>query len=121
MAWVIDTTRLYVQEINDSGKEIIARLQPIASGTVNQTFGWESPIWKVSAVVVGYTDHDAIEEMYKTGNKYMFSGVGMDFGDFYVNSVSFKRRNIYCQTLRQDLSSTEPVYDLTLELYFDEE
>jgi hypothetical protein len=120
MAWVLDSTRVFVQEINDSGKEIIARLQPIASGTVNQTFGWESPTWKVSAIVVGYIDHDTIMNMTKTGLKYMFSGAGVDFGDFYVNSVSFKRRNVYCQTLRQDLPSTTPTYDLTLELYVDE-
>jgi hypothetical protein len=120
MAWVIDTVRIFVQETNDSGKEIIARLQPIASGTVNQYFGWESPIVKVSAIVVGYTDHDAIVEMSKTGLTYMFSGAGINFGNFPVNSYSFKRRNVVCQTIRPDLPTTSPVFDATIELYVEE-
>ena len=54
--WTINGTRIFVNSLNGSGKNIFARLQPLSGGTVIQRFGYESPIRKIGGLIVGDDD-----------------------------------------------------------------
>lgn len=118
--WTLETTRIYVQKINDATAQEIAALGPLGGGTIHQAFGWNDMITKVSAYVVGFTDKGAIEDMRKTGNTVTFSGTWGVMGEFYLKGCGMEYTNIICQTLRPDLPEGTPVFLADLELWKDE-
>ena len=118
MAWYLDEARIFVQEKSSDYKQIIARLQPLAGETVHHIFGYESPIFKISALVVGETDAALIAAMPTDGELHSFSGpVGS--GWMYVNSVTLKDQKAAFQTIRPDLDCSATVYVVDVELYLD--
>jgi hypothetical protein len=116
MAWTYNSVRIFTQKITPSIRQIIAKLQPLAGGTVYQTFGYETPNYKVSAYLVGETDRAAIEALAKTGATYALVAPEGAIGNFYLDGVSFDRQMVVCQTIRTDLATTSPVYIVDLEL-----
>ena len=124
--WMIDYTyRVYVQEIEEETGQIIPRLQPVDGKTVMQVFGYESDIINVDMKVVGYTDHDAIKALAKDGSTHYISDVasGIPLSGYtkevYIKSFSSKRNKTLFQTMRDDLDCDAPVFDISLELYYD--
>jgi len=114
--WYIDTTRIFVSDSDEETGTIIARLQPIASGTVLQVFGYENPMVKLKGVLVGTTDKVALEGYGRDGILHTISGpYGMR--DYYVSKVSTSQMMSVKQTVRQDLASDSPVYKFDIELY----
>lgn len=114
--WYIDTTRIFVSDNNAETGTIIARLQPVVSGTVLQVFGYEKPIVKLKGVLVGTVDEEAIKGYGKDGAVHTISGPhGMK--NYYVSKVNTSQTFSVKQTIRQDLDKTDPVYDFELELY----
>lgn len=118
--WTLGGTRIFVQELNDEAKQVIARLIPLASGTVIQTFGYDDLIKNLNVYIVGSVDKTALINMTRTGNTYTLSGMGFNWGDYYVNKASFSMVRTTCQTLRPDLAEDASVYIVDLELYKDE-
>lgn len=115
MSWTLGGVRIYVQEKGSDGKQIIARLQPLAGITVKQIFGYEDRVTKISAIVVGETDLASLKTMHTTGSTYALVGYGTDYGDFLVASVSEKqRRGVIAQTLTADCDA--PLFDVDIEL-----
>ncbi len=118
MAWYIDSVRLFVQEEQQDDKQIIARLNPVNDGTTLQVFGYDDPIIKISAYIVGTGDATLVRNMAKDGVQHNLSYPEAFVIDLiYVNSVSTKRTKSVAQTLRSDLDCTAPVYIVDLELY----
>lgn len=113
--WVLDSTRIYVTGLQGNDKNIIARLQPLNGGTIHQTFGYENEIKKVSAIVIGEDDLEALKALAESETTYTFSGYGIDYGDYYVANVSWNRANILYQTIK--LPCTEPMFNVEIELY----
>lgn len=113
--WVLDSTRIYVTGLQGNDKQIIARLQPLDGGTIHQTFGYENEIKKVSAIVIGEADLEALKNMTESGSTYTFSGYGIDYGNYYVANVSWTRANILYQSIK--LPCTEPLFNIEIELY----
>lgn len=118
--WQLDTTRIFVQQINDSDAQTIARLGPLGGGTILHTFGWDDEITKVSCKIVGLTDKAALKAMCRDDTFHTLGSPYGDWGSYKVKSASFELTNIICQTLRPDLSENSPVFDVELELYLDE-
>jgi hypothetical protein len=117
MSWTLAGTRIFVQEDNLDGGQIIPRLQPIAGGTVLQIFGYESPTRNLSALVVGTADRDTLMALTQDGNVHaLISPEGVTY-NCYVQKFSSKRLMSICQTLRSDLASDSPVYSVTALLY----
>jgi L-lactate permease len=117
MAWTFNGTRIFVQNISESLKQIIARLQPLSGGTVLHIFGYDSEVTKLSGIIVGNTDKAALIVLAKTGTSYTLVSPEGSLGSFYVSSVTFSRIPSICQTLRGDLASNSPLYNVELELY----
>lgn len=115
--WVLNNIRIYVDTKQDAVRQNIARLQPIAGGTIHQTFGYELPTVKIGGIIVGEADKDSLEALATTGATYTLSGYGTDYGSFYVSSVGFNRMKSISQNLRQDLDCTAPLYYVDVELY----
>lgn len=118
MSWNVDSVRIFVQDESQDDKQIIARLQPLADNTVLHIFGYEDPVIKLSAIVVGTGDATLLRTFAKDGIRH---SVGYpDFGFInllYVNSVSTKRTKSIFQTIRPDLPCESPVFTVDLELY----
>lgn len=114
MSWTLDTVRIYVQEDNLEGGQIIPRLQPISGGTVLQIFGYESPVKTIVGIVVGLTDATALMQMTQDADTHtLISAEGVE-QDLYVNKVSLKRIPSIYQTIRTDLACDAPVYQFSI-------
>ena len=122
MAWTYDDIRLYTSSLDESSEQIIARLQPIASGTILHNFGWSTDIVKVTAIVATEADKDALKALRKTGESYTLSGPEGLVGDFFLKSFKGSRTPANCTVLfdRPSLESDVPLYKVDLELYIDE-
>lgn len=121
MPWVLGSTQITLLEKTDTNGQIIARLQPLASGTVHHIFGYEDQTSKLSALVVGETDKAALAS-YTTDasahDLYYTNGFDTDdYGDFLVKNISFRREPVVKQSIRQDLNCREPVFNCEIELY----
>ncbi len=119
MAWSINGVRVFVQKNSATDKQIIARLQPLAGGTINQIYGYEGKVEKIGGIVVGDTDLAAIRALSRTGDSYTLVNYEGTIGDFFVSDVQYDRVQCICQTLREDLDSDAPVYTIELSLFED--
>lgn len=115
--WTYNGIQIIATERADDNPQIIARLNPIGGGTHMQTFGYEDEVTRITCVVVGDTDMDALKALSKTGLSYTLSGAEGVVGSYLLNKCAGARRPVYRQTLRSDLSPYAPVYWVTLELY----
>lgn len=114
--WTINGIRIYVDEHDEGGKHIIARLNPFDNGTILHYFGYDDPIVKISGTIIGTTDRDAIKNLVGNGSSYtLVSPEGSS--TVIVNSYNFKRIPSIRQTVRDDLASDSPVYRFEMELY----
>lgn len=118
MAWSYNGIRVFVQQNTGNKKQIIARLQPLEGGTILQTFGWEDITVKLSGLVVGNDMNDLLA-LTETGTAYTLSGSTGDYGDYFLNSISYDQLNSICQTIRPDLPEDSLVFKVDLELYPD--
>ena len=116
MAWYIDTTRIFVQGNDEEVGQVIARLQPVASGTVLQVFGYEKPTVKLKGIIVGSGDKASLKGYGIDATTHTVSG---PYGarDFYVSSVRINQIMAIKQTVRTDLAENAPVYNFEMELY----
>jgi hypothetical protein len=113
MSWTLGGTKIIVTDGNEEANQIVARVQPLDGGTVNQIFGYESPTRKISCYIVGDTNKAAIQAMTTAGTtKALVSSTFGDLGDFIVEKVSFTMQNIISQTLDLTgaLTCESPVY-----------
>ena len=122
--WQLDTTQIVVTGLESSNKQIIARLQPLAGGTVHHIFGYDDRVLKLTGVVVGLADKQAIEGFTKDAATHVLSYIGLVYGtavyggySWLVNSVTFTQRNVIRQSIIPSKSCTSEVYDCTMELY----
>jgi len=116
MAWTLSGVRIFVDESKEDAGNIVPRLQPLSGGTVLQTFGYESDIRTVHALVVGTVDKDALKDTRKSGTHALVSPEG-SLGSFTVKNVSVSRVHCICQTIRLDLAADAPVYEVEIQLY----
>jgi len=114
--WLLDSTRIFVQDLEGNTEQIISRLNPLSGGTVLQLFGYDDEITSLNFKVVGSGDVDTISSMTIDGATHTLSGPSY-YDTFYVAKFSYKSTMSACQTLRQDLDSTAIVYDGQVELY----
>lgn len=120
MTWTLGSVRIFVQELNDNAEQVIARLTPLASGTVLQVFGFEYLVKNLKAYVVGQDDKGTLIGYTRDGTTRIVSGLGYSWGDYFVKKAAFNMEMTNCQTLRTDLAEDSPVYIVDLELYKDE-
>ncbi len=121
MSWTLGGTRIYVRGFDEGRKQIIARLQPLNATTILHIFGNESPILQLMGTVATTADKDALEAMTTTQNSYALVGPEGSLGNWYASNWKSKRLPIECFSLfdRPTLSGTEPLYEVSMELFID--
>lgn len=117
MAWYYNNIRIYPQSLEKSAKQIIARLQPLSTGTVLQTFGYESPTYQMQCKVVGDSNREALEACATTGSAYTLTFPDASTESLYLSSVSSSQDMILNQTIDTSQDCETPVYTMTLEFY----
>jgi hypothetical protein len=115
--WVLNNVRIFVTSKVDDSKQIIARLQPVQDSTLYQTLGWEKDITKLGGYIVGNTDKSALKSIAQSGLPVTLSGYGINYGRYYLNTISFEQKGAGSQTLRNDLDCEDVVFTFTAELY----
>jgi hypothetical protein len=115
--WTLGGVRVFVQEFRDEQSQIIPRLQPINAGTILQIYGYDSVVNTISAIVVGDTDRSALLTMTTTQTDYELVSPEGSRGNFYVKKVASNRIPNICQTLRNDLDSDSPMYNVSIEIF----
>lgn len=118
--WTLNSIRVFVQGFDGDGDQIMAKLQPINSGSIYHTFGYGFLVVALKAKVVGATDMNAIIGLSRTGLSYTLDSPYGTSGDYFVKNVKYSMTQSICQTLRPDLAEDAPVYDVSLELWLDE-
>ena len=119
MTWQYGGTRIFVQELSDTHQQIIPRLQPLASGTVLQFFGYEDEIKNITALVVGDIDKNHLSSLTMSGVSFELDSPEGILGDYYPKSITFNRMTVLQQTIRPDLDCYSPVYRAEMQLYKD--
>jgi len=118
--WYYNNVRIIVQDYSSSDEQIIARLNPIGAGTVLHYFGSEDQIVNLKALVVGTGDFETLRAMKDDQAEYALQSPWFDNISYGLRSIKFNGMLTNCQTLRPDLPTDAPVFELDLELYRDE-
>lgn len=118
MDWTIDGNRFYVQKITKGASQIAPRLQPLAGGSIIQSFGYDSTIRNVSAIVVGDTIEQAIEALSKDGMQlHVLESPEGSLGNWAVKDYNSDRQESICQTIDITQDEMAPVYNVELTLW----
>ena len=119
MAWTYNSIRIFVQEMSDTRTQIIPRLQPLASGTILQFFGYEDEVKSLSSIIVGSGDKASLEALMTTGNSYELVSPEGSLGDYYPESMVSNRIAVVSQSLRTDLACDSEMYNVEMKLFKD--
>lgn len=118
MAWTYNSNRIYVQKITKGASAIAPRLQPISGGSVIQSFGYDSTIRNVTAIVVGDTIEQALEALSKDGmTPHALVSPEGSLGNWMLKGYNSDRTNSTCQTIDITQDEDAPVYNVELELW----
>jgi hypothetical protein len=120
MAWTIGSVQIFPTSIDDAFGQTIARLQPLASGTIYHVFGYEDDIKKMSAYIVGSADRLALIDYTRDATTHDLYNNTSFWGAYYIKNIAFKFEPIAYQTIRPDLACTDTVYTIEMELYKNE-
>ena len=117
MAWTFNDIRIFVQELNDTDIQEVARLNPFGGGSIHHVFGYQDPITKVTGFIVGLTDRDALRACKESGDTYILNTPYGNWCTGYLKQLNTKLQDSYCQTMRPDLDEDAPVFVAELEIY----
>lgn len=117
MNWTLGGVRIFTKESMEEGGQIIARVQPLSGGTIDQVFGYESPSRKLSCLIVGAADKASLLTMTTTGTTYVLQSPEGSLGNFLVQKVTFSRIPSVAQTLRTDLACDDQVFQCEISLF----
>src|SRR3990172_10839526 len=117
MAWTYNSNRIYVQKITKGASQIMPRLQPLSGGSILQSFGYDSTIRNITAIVVGDTIEQALEALSKDGGlaHALVSPEG-SLGNWILKDYSSDRTESTCQTIDITQAEDVPVYNCELTL-----
>ena len=118
MSWTINGIRVYTQEYNESVRQQIARLQPLAGGTVLHIFGYEEPIIKIRGKVVGSGNFELLKATTTLGTTVSFVS-DLDTKNVTVLNVTGSRDRSISQTIDILQACDSPVYSVDVEVYQD--
>lgn len=118
MTWALGGNRIYVQESEEGANNIAPRLQPISGGSVIQSFGYDSTIRTISAIIVGDTIKGNIKSFSQDGMaSHTLTSPEGSLGGWKVKSFKATRTKSTCQSIDQTQPEDAPVYEVQLELW----
>jgi len=117
MAWTFNNIRIFVQELNDTDIQEVAKLTPFGGGNIYHVFGYQDPATKINGYIVGLDDRDALRDCKINGEAYELDTPWGVWCSGYLKQMGSKLQDSYCQTMRQDLPEDSPVFVVELEIY----
>jgi hypothetical protein len=121
MAWTLGGQRIYVQEADEAMAQIAPRLQPLSGGSIVQSFGYDSTIRTISAIVVGDTIKNALKNFSKDGmTAHAFVSPEGSLGNWMVKGFKANRTTSTCQSIDQTQPEDAPVYECQIELWIED-
>lgn len=114
--WYFGNTRIYAQALENSQKQIIAQLQPLAGGTVYQYFGYENSKVKLTGLVVGKASADHFPTLTTSGTAFTLTSPEGSLGDYIVEGAKVTRLPAVYQTVDTSQDCEAPLYTVELEL-----
>jgi hypothetical protein len=116
--WTYNSNRLYVQKITKQASQIIPRLQPLSGGSVLQSFGYDSTIRNVEALVVGDTVNDALEALAKDGaTAHALVSPEGSLGSWILKDYNSDRIPNVCQTIDPLQAEDVALYTVSMTLW----
>ncbi len=118
MPWKFNGNRIYAQEYDESSSAIAPRLQPLSGGSVIQSYGYDSDIRKIEAIVVGNTVKDNLKALSKDGMQphELVSPEG-SLGNWSLKSFTARRIPNVCQTIDPLQAEDVEIYNVSLEFW----
>lgn len=120
MPWTYNSIRIYVNELNDTDIQEVAKLTPFGGGSIYHVFGYQDPATKISGIIVGLDDRDSLRACKEDGGIYELDTPWGVWCSGYLKQLTSKLQNSYCQTMRADLPDKYPVFVVELEIYNEE-
>lgn len=118
MAWTYNSHRIYAQKSTKQASQIMPRLQPISGGSVIQSFGYDSTVRTIEAIVVGDTINNALEALAKDGaTAHALVSPEGSLGNWILKDYNSDRTTSTCQSIDQTQPETAPVYNVSLTLW----
>ena len=117
MVWAFNSIRIYVQDLNDTDIQEMAKLNPFGGGSIYHVFGYQDPSTKITGIIVGLTDRDALRTCKESGSTYDLDTPWGTWCTGYLKQMSSKLTDSRCQTMRPDLDDDAPVFDVELEIW----
>jgi hypothetical protein len=114
--WTYNSIRITVVDLKEQNEQIIAKLQPVDTGTVYQTFGHINPAMVLQCFIVGSGDVNALRDLIDDGTAYSLAFNETSLGNFYLDKLTTQWTASYGQTFRPDKSYTDLVFKAALEL-----
>jgi hypothetical protein len=118
--WTLGTVQLFPQNLDLDDDQVIARLQPLASGTIYHTFGYEYEINKLSAYIVGMADKITLTNYNRDASVHTLLEDAFSWGNYYVKHLAFKLEPGAYQTIRPDLPCDDYIFTVDFELWKNE-
>ncbi len=120
MAWTYNSIRIFVQELNDTDIQEVAKLTPFGGGSIYHVFGYQDPATKISAIIVGLDDRDSLRACKENGGSYELDTPWGVWCSGILKQMTSKLTDSRCQTMRSDLPDDSPVFNVELEIYNEE-
>ena len=117
MSWTFNSIRIYVQAVNDTDVQEMARLNPFGGGSIYHRFGYQDATIKVSGIIVGNDDKNDLRLCITIGGSYTLYSPWGAWATGHLKQMSTKLTDSYCQTMRPDLDGDAPVYEVELEIW----
>lgn len=120
MTWSYGGVRIYVQDRSLDWDQIVARLNPLGGGTVLHFFGYDERIDKVTAVVVGSPNLLLLKAFTEDAS---FNELVTPYGNanYALKHLTARQRKGICQTIDPTQSEDVAVFDVDMELYWDDD
>lgn len=118
MAWTYGGVRIYVQKSNKGSSQIMPRLQPLSGGSVLQSFGYDSAVRTISAIIVGDTNENTLYGFSKDdATSHALVSPEGSLGSWILKEYSADRDESTCQTIDITQAEDAPVYNIELTLW----
>jgi len=117
MSWTFNSIRIYVQAVDDTSVQEMAKLNPFGGGSIYHRFGYQDPSIKVSGIIVGNDDKNALRLCITSGGTYTMNSPWGAWFTAHLKQMSTKLTDSRCQSMRGDLADDAPVYEAELEFW----
>jgi hypothetical protein len=116
MAWYLNDIRIFVQAEPEVTTTVMSRHNTLGGGSIHQVYGYEEPSIKLTCIVVGEDDKNALHSLTTSGTTFTLE---TPWGNktVWVERVNASARMTSKQSIRGDLDCYATVYDVELDLF----